>query len=605
MRRRLRFATYATALFFVLTATTAALAAVPPVPVPPENPITDAKRILGKLLFWEEQLSTDDTVACGTCHIPANGGADPRPAVHPGPDGDFGTEDDVFGSLGVVRLDEDGLPQNDPDFGFAPQVTGRAAQSYFGSMWSEDLFWDGRASETFRDPLTDAVLIPNDGGLESQAVGPILSSVEMAKEGRTWTEVVEKLDAIEPMRLATDLPPDMAAAVSGGATYGDLFSAAFGDAAITPARIAFAIATYERTLVPDQTPWDLFDEGDAGALTLQQQQGLQIFQNDDCGNCHTPPLFTNDNFHNIGLRPAAEDVGRQDVTGAPGDFGDFKTPSLRNIGLRTTLMHNGQIEDVPDAVNFYREGAGHVHFEEDQDNIPMGGGGYNFNFNPGERAALIAFLQDGLTDPRVAAEEFPFDRPTLRSEAGNPVFACAALPQAGCDEPSLPGQSPLLLKDLENDNSDLVAWRYRRGGETTNDDFGNPVTVDPAAFCLYSGAGAALVFEARIPAGELCREKPCWKKLKPGSSGDKGYVYKDADRSADGVLKVQLRPGEEGKTKIALKAKGPLLEGSSQGLPTPPIDLPVVAQLQSAAGRCFSVTYVAAAKNADGKFSAK
>ncbi len=54
---------------------------VTPPPESPENPITEQKSVLGKILFWDEQLSSDDTVACGTCHIPAAGGADPRLAA--------------------------------------------------------------------------------------------------------------------------------------------------------------------------------------------------------------------------------------------------------------------------------------------------------------------------------------------------------------------------------------------------------------------------------------------------------------------------------------------------------------------------------------------
>ena len=55
-------------------------AELPPVPVPAENPITEPKRVLGKILFWDEQLSSDNSVACGTCHRPAWGGADARNA---------------------------------------------------------------------------------------------------------------------------------------------------------------------------------------------------------------------------------------------------------------------------------------------------------------------------------------------------------------------------------------------------------------------------------------------------------------------------------------------------------------------------------------------
>ena len=79
-------------------ATARAFAAVPPVPVPPENPITEPKRVLGKILFWDEQLSSDGSVACGTCHRPAFGGADPRAGRYPGVD--KGTIDDVRGSPG-------------------------------------------------------------------------------------------------------------------------------------------------------------------------------------------------------------------------------------------------------------------------------------------------------------------------------------------------------------------------------------------------------------------------------------------------------------------------------------------------------------------------
>ncbi len=70
-----------------------ALLILDPVPVPDENPVTEAKRILGKILFWDEQLSSDNTVACGTCHKPGIGGADDRLGVNPGIDFEFNTDD--------------------------------------------------------------------------------------------------------------------------------------------------------------------------------------------------------------------------------------------------------------------------------------------------------------------------------------------------------------------------------------------------------------------------------------------------------------------------------------------------------------------------------
>ena len=78
----------------------------------------------------------------------------------------------------------------------------------------------------------------------------------MAKENRSWEDVIEKLETATPLLLATDIPQDMANAIAANATYPELFEAAFGDSTINAARIGMAIATYERTLVADQTPWD-------------------------------------------------------------------------------------------------------------------------------------------------------------------------------------------------------------------------------------------------------------------------------------------------------------------------------------------------------------
>src|SRR5687768_996859 len=88
----------------------AARAQLPPPWAPPENPPTPAKVVLGKILFWDEQLADDDSTACGTCHLPELGGGDGRvdQGLHPGLDGVFGTADDVHGSAGIVHQDQAG-----------------------------------------------------------------------------------------------------------------------------------------------------------------------------------------------------------------------------------------------------------------------------------------------------------------------------------------------------------------------------------------------------------------------------------------------------------------------------------------------------------------
>jgi len=391
-------------------ATGTASAALPPVPVPAENPITDEKRLLGKILFWDEQMSSDDTVACGTCHRPGSGGADPRVGVHPGLDEVSGTDDDVFGSPGIRRIDASGAPLADPLFGFDPQVTRRAAPTFIGAQYSPELFVDGHARSTFRDPITDAVVIAAGGALESQAVMPPVGVSEMAHVGRDWPAVIAKLEGSSPLALATNLPADVAAALSGSPSYADLFLAAFGDPAISAQRVAFALATYERTLVPDQTPWDAFMAGDATALTADQKIGWDVLKDSLCISCHVPPLFTDNKFHNIGVRPVPEDTGRQEVTGMFMERGRFRTPTLRNNALKSTYMHNGGMLSVGEVVDFYTENR-HLQFPENRSVLmPI------LDLPLESIVEVNDFLENALTDPRVAAELPPFDRPTLGSE---------------------------------------------------------------------------------------------------------------------------------------------------------------------------------------------
>jgi cytochrome c peroxidase len=384
-----------------------------PPPVPPQNPITEAKRVLGKILFWEEQVSANNAMSCGTCHMPARGGTDPRLGAHPGPDAVAGNGDDRRASPGVPRTDGGLGYIRDAVFGTRAQVTPRSANSMVNAAYAPELFWDGRASSTFRDPLTGAVLIPAGGALESQAVGPPLSSVEMGHDGIDWTTVTTKLETARPLDLATNLPADVAAVLASNPGYPALFAAAFGDSTITPARIAFALATYQRTLVSDQTPFDRWLRGDNTALTVNQQQGFGAFTGPaNCAVCHGGPLLTNQGFRNVGLRPPAEDLGRQEVTDQAGDRGRFKVPGLRNVALKSSFMHNGQFTNLTDVLRFYARAPGAAPQFPDNRDPQMN----NINMPPAALAQVEDFLRNALTDPRVANETFPFDRPRLASE---------------------------------------------------------------------------------------------------------------------------------------------------------------------------------------------
>ena len=385
---------------------------VPPPPVPPGNPITLAKANLGKVLFWDEQLSSTRTVACGTCHIPSKGGSDPRTvslaaiSQNPGFDGVFGTADDVAGSLGVVANGATGVMTKTAPFQFREQVTSRKAPTMINAAFDQSLFWDGRADSSFEDPLTNAVVLPNIAALESQAAGPPASSVEMGHTGRDWNDVATRVATTsEPLALATNLPAALSTWINGR-TYPLLFNEAFGSASVTPTRIIEAIATYERTLISDQAPVDV-----PGGLTPQQANGFAIFNGQGrCNICHGGPLFTDNNFHNVGVRPSTEDIGRATVTGNSNDNGKMKTPGLRNVALRAPFFHNGSKATLADVVDFYNRG-GDFHDNQDPAIIPLG-------LSATQRANLVAFL-GALTDARVQNQTAPFDRPTLYRESSH------------------------------------------------------------------------------------------------------------------------------------------------------------------------------------------
>ena len=375
----------------------------PVVQAPAANPLTPEKARLGQALFHEEQLSSDDTMACATCHRMDAGGGDPRlGARHPGVDGRLKTPDDEFGAFGVVLHDAEGKPKSHPVFGLERQVTNRNPPTVIGAAFFNLQFWDTRALPTFLDEK-GAVVIPQFGSLESQAVQPLMASGEMAYEGRTWPQLTSKLASAKPLALASDVPPELAAFLGDSATYGPLFEKAFGSPEITRERIAFAIASYERTLVPDQTPFDL------GTLSERQNEGLALFRKHGaCEICHSSEtrLFT--------------DGARRNITLANHERA-MKTPTLRNVGLRKRFMSSGQFTTLDQVVRHY-EGLEFIHFE-----------------TPDERAALLDFLANGLTDPRVANRQAPFDRPTLRSEREEAAIQRPTAP----DAPLVPGKSAM------------------------------------------------------------------------------------------------------------------------------------------------------------------
>ena len=418
--------------------------ALQPPPAPPGNPVTAAKTFLGKTLFWDEQLSSTRTVSCGACHHAANGGSDPRSktqiarATNPGPDGQTGTADDIVGSPGVVLSNADGSYNASANFSLNEQVTGRKANSFVNAGYSNALFWDGRATEVMRDPITNEVVLPAGAALESQILGPPVSEVEMAHVGRNWGDVAGRVTVSIPLALSPSMPAGLRNWIDNR-NYPQLFEEVFGTPEVTPARIALAIATYERTLFSDQTPLDRAAM-QIEALTAQEDAGLRVFTSNVCNLCHAGALLTDDSFNNIGVRPINEDAGRFIQTGSPDLLSSFRTPGLRNVELRGPFMHNGRFSTLEDVIEFYNRGG-----DFDAPNInrnvirPM-------ELSAADKASLLAFLKRPLTDPRVAAELPPFDRPALYLESNRvPVISGAGRAGAGNLTPKVTALEPPLL----------------------------------------------------------------------------------------------------------------------------------------------------------------
>src|SRR5437764_906802 len=470
-----------------------------PPPQPAGNTVTAAKAFLGKTLFWDEQLSSTQTVACGTCHFASNGGSDARAIVgnprstNPGADGTFGTADDVFASPGVISNNADGTYSLSPTYGFHEQVTGRKSRSYIDAGFSNSLFWDGRATSTFSDPIGGALVLRNAAALESQVLGPPVSSAAMANAGRTWIDVANRVANSRPLVLSPSVPTGLRDWIAGR-SYQELFQDAYGSTDITPVRIAEAIATFERTLYSDRTPWDL-NAQQIAPLGAAEARGQGIFNTRACNVCHAGSLFSDNAFHNIGVRPQTEDTGRFQVTGNANNIGEFRTPSLRNVGLRGPYFHDGHFQTLEEVVAFYNRG-GDFNASNINHNLirPLG-------LSPQPQSDLVAFLRNALSDPRVVAGTAPFDRPTLYSESNRvPQItgtgtqgAGGNIPQAIAIEPPLVG-NPSFTVGVSNASGGAQAVLVI----DTNDPGTGPAIPATASFArislTLSGSGAGRGF---------------------------------------------------------------------------------------------------------------
>ncbi|QDV05392.1 Cytochrome c551 peroxidase precursor [Planctomycetes bacterium Poly30] len=387
----------------------------PPV-APPENPMTLAKARLGRALFWDEQLSTLDTMACATCHLPEAGGADPRTmqdlpgSTYIGWDRTLGTEDDTHSSPGIAGHTSDLHLSFKKQTELGPQLTIRNTPMVFDAAYAPILLLDGKATADFIDPMTGQVISPVGAALESQAIIPYSDQKEMSFFERPVPDVIADVRASAPLALAENVPADLAAWIAGR-SYDELFEEAFGSPGLDIVRIGQAVATYERTLVThDQIPFDAYLDGDVNALTAEERAGYDVFLARGCVTCHPGAIMSDHEFRNIGLDGPYDDVGREFITGMATDHGRFRTPTLRNLALTAPYFHDGSALTIEDAVEFFDVGGRHAAPNKDPLIVPLG-------MSALEKSRLVAFLGRPLTDPRAANFEGPYERLGLYSES--------------------------------------------------------------------------------------------------------------------------------------------------------------------------------------------
>jgi cytochrome c peroxidase len=154
-------------------------------------------------------------------------------------------------------------------------------------------------------------------------------------------------------------PTATAGAIAKIAGYAPLFETAFGDREITYDRIAKAIATFERTILSGNSPYDRYVNGDKHALSPAAKKGLEIFmRTGECSECHKGPNFTDERFASLGIGPdgTPPDTGLEGITHKTRDEGKFKVPTLREVEHTGPYMHDGRFRTLDDVLEFYRKG---------------------------------------------------------------------------------------------------------------------------------------------------------------------------------------------------------------------------------------------------------
>lgn len=309
------------------------------------------------------------------------------------------------------------------------KLTGtRNAPTVINSAYFKLFFWDGRSLD-----------------MEDQAQHPIVNPVEM---GLVNHDPVLKIVRTDPDYVAR-------------------FKKVFNKEGeqVTMKEVQQAIASFERTIVAGDSPFDRWHYGgDEKAVNDQVKRGFNIFLTKGrCVSCHAMEqdyaLFTDNRFHNIGVgvnriqaeipqfapafltaksagtdvdkavltNPKASELGRFAVTETLDEIGAFKTSTLRNVAVTAPFMHDGSLKTLRDVVEHYNNGG--VTKKDDPVNDFLSGGIRPLNLTDQEMSDLVAFMES-LTSPQFAAQKAASANPVSCNVKTTTVAASPVTPTA-------------------------------------------------------------------------------------------------------------------------------------------------------------------------------
>ncbi len=309
---------------------------------PASNPITNAGATLGRVLFYDPNLSANNTIKCASCHRQANSFSDP----------------------------------NQFSLGFAGGFTTRNSMSLLNARFYPNghFFWDERAASA-----------------EAQASGPIKNPVEM---GMTMPGLVTKLQGVS-------FYPALFQAAFG--TPGiDSSRIVRSIAQFVRSMVAYRSKydTGRAALPPGANPANT----NFANFTAQENQGKGIFFGPagGCAQCHGTETFTAPGGKDNGLDLVYTDNGIGAVTGNPAQNGLFKVPSLRGIGASGPYMHDGRFQTLNQVVEHYNSQV-KPHVNLSQELKAPNGQPRRLNLTAAQKTALVAFLNT-LTDTGIAGD---------------------------------------------------------------------------------------------------------------------------------------------------------------------------------------------------------